>query len=73
MNVYELRHACDRVINDGWGDRTIVVADDEEGNHYHTLPYLFTMDDLMNQVLLDDGMVDYGFTEMNANQFVVLG
>ena len=41
MTVKELKNLCEEIINKGFGDHNVIVADDEEGNGYHDLFYPF--------------------------------
>ena len=44
MTVNELKYLCEDIINKGYGDHNVVIADDEEGNGYHDLFYPFITD-----------------------------
>lgn len=42
ITVKELKKECDLQIKKGNGDKVIMISDDDEGNGYHYLWYLFT-------------------------------
>ena len=42
LTVKELLKLCKQEIQDGNGDKNIVISDDNEGNGYHGLFYGFT-------------------------------
>lgn len=42
MTVKDLSMACRAQIVKGNGDKIVLLSDDDEGNGYHTLYYLFT-------------------------------
>lgn len=44
LTVNQLYEACKAQIAKGNGDKHIIISDDDEGNGYHTLFYLFTDD-----------------------------
>ena len=45
MTIKQLLEACQEAVNKGYGDKQILISDDDEGNGYHTLYFGFTTDD----------------------------
>lgn len=45
ITVKRLRELCDIYVNNGYGDRLIVISDDNEGNGFHGMFYGFTIVD----------------------------
>lgn len=45
MTVNMLKFFCDKAIADGFGDKIILISQDDEGNGYHTLYFQFTTDE----------------------------
>lgn len=68
LTVRELLRACQEQVSKGNGDKHILLCDDDEGNGYHTLFYLF--DD-------DQGSIEYALTIEHDNhtsdEVVLLG
>lgn len=44
QTVLDLYLACMRLINEGKGDKKILISDDDEGNGFHSLYFGFTDD-----------------------------
>lgn len=44
ITVEQLLEWCKEVVEDGLGDKTVLISDDDEGNGFHTLFYTFTTD-----------------------------
>ena len=44
MTVEELKMFCEIAIKNGYGNKTVLISQDDEGNGYHTLFYEFTTD-----------------------------
>lgn len=42
ITIKLLKEYCEIAISKGWGDKTIMISDDDEGNGYHYLWYEFT-------------------------------
>ena len=42
LTVKQLYQECRKEINNGNGDKVIMISDDDEGNGYHYLWYAFT-------------------------------
>ena len=45
MTVKELYELAEALVKDGYGDKEILISDDEEGNGYHKVWYDFTIDE----------------------------
>ena len=43
LTVNDLLRLCQQAVNEGNGDKNIVLSDDNEGNGYHGLFYGFTL------------------------------
>ena len=56
VTVGQLALACNVLINQGYGDKTILISDDDEGNGYHTLFYTFFTDEKEIESLGKSGM-----------------
>lgn len=71
LTVKDLKELCERAIEEGYGERLIVVADDNEGNGYHGLFYgletfeIFNVEDI-------EGFV-YDSTSTNPKEIISLG
>lgn len=68
FTVRELYKACQKEIEKGNGDKHIVISDDDEGNGFHTLFFLFTSDERDVNAL-----ADYFHDNNNPNNVVILG
>lgn len=53
ITVKQLLKACEEQIALGNGDKHILISDDDEGNGYHTLFYLFTTSPDMLDVAIE--------------------
>lgn len=53
MTVGQLYLACAKQIEDGNGDKKIMISTDDEGNGYHGLFYSFISDEPTIEVLSD--------------------
>ena len=70
MTVKELKEKCEEEIKKGNGDRIIFIADDEEGNGFHSLPYGFTHD----KEILEDIIENYVFNNnYRIDEIICLG
>lgn len=68
LRVKDLKKFVDEAIDNGYGDRYIVVSDDNEGNGYHGMFFQFSTDHLENYVnLIGDSKTN------DPTKFVVLG
>lgn len=45
ITVSELFAECKQLVDQGFGDRHILISDDDEGNGFHTLFYSFATDE----------------------------
>lgn len=70
MTVYDLLEACQKQIKKGNGNKTILVADDNEGNGFHELGFLFTDDKDFIEDIIDEV---YDTSETNPDKIVILG
>ena len=52
MTVKDLKMHCDNIIAEGYGDYSVIISDDEEGNGYHDLFYPF----LLNQNVVKEAI-----------------
>lgn len=68
MTVNDLLRSCKEMVAQGYGDRKIVVADDEEGNGFHGLFYSFTVENLEDY----QDMI-YESLSTDPNEIVILG
>lgn len=53
FTVRELYKACQKEIEKGNGNKYIVISNDNEGNGFHTLFFLFTSDERNVNALAD--------------------
>ena len=44
ITVKELLGACQHLVQQGLGDKGILISSDDEGNEFHTLQFAFTTD-----------------------------
>lgn len=69
LTIERLKEICDKYIKKGYGDRKIVISDDNEGNGFHGLFYGFTV--------IEKGQEDdypiYDSESEDVNEIVVLG
>ena len=42
VTVKELLEECKKLVKMGYGDKTVLISSDDEGNEFHTLFYGFT-------------------------------
>ena len=42
LTVKELSEMCNKAVQDGYGDKEIMIPSDDEGNDWHYLLYAFT-------------------------------
>ena len=68
MTVKDLAMACKQQIAKGNGDKIILLSDDDEGNGYHTMYYLFT--DSKESVA---ACLELEHDDHNADEVVILG
>ena len=70
ITVKELALACNDIIRKGYGDKVILLSNDDEGNGYHTLYYTFLTDKNEIKEIADYGMFHDG---NNPDDVVILG
>ena len=71
MKLKDLYIACKHYMEEGYGEKTLVVSGDNEGNHYHGMFYTLTPITAENK----DGFQDliYDNNEMNLENIIVVG
>jgi hypothetical protein len=70
ITVSELYELCRELVDGGYGDKTVVISSDDEGNEYHTLYSGFLTDNDMLGKMERYGMLhDYN----NHDDIVALG
>lgn len=70
ITVKALKEMCDDLVKDGYGDREILISQDDEGNGYHTLYASFITDRRTLLTLHDFGL----FQDWNdPDNVVILG
>ena len=70
LTVNDLYAACKEMIKEGKGDRAILLSNDDEGNGFHELLYLFTDDEKTVSDMLEWGVLPRGISKENV---VLLG
>jgi hypothetical protein len=70
MTIKQLLEACQEVVSKGYGDKQILISDDDEGNGYHTLYFGFTIDDPSINLCSAFGMFQ---DDNNPDDVVLLG
>jgi len=61
MKIKDLLDACQDMVNKGYGDRTVFVADDEDSPGCHELFYFFRTDPRNMRKYDKNGVIkDYG-------------
>lgn len=45
ITINMLKVFCEKAIADGYGNKIVLISEDDEGNGYHTLFYQFTTDE----------------------------
>lgn len=69
LTVKELAAMLAEAVRGGYGDKKIVISDDNEGNGYHGLFYGLTVNDIES---VAGGMI-YDSQETNPEKLVILG
>lgn len=71
LTVNDLYKECERVIKMGYGNKKLIVADDNEGNGYHGLFFGLTLtadkEDWFDTSLISDSL------ETDPNKLVIVG
>lgn len=70
ITVKELRDFCEVLVKQGYGNKHIVISDDDEGNGYHTLFFEFTTDKKTIKECAEYGLFHDG---NNPDNIVMLG
>lgn len=71
LTVKDLLSACKEAVKEGYGDRVVMLSDDDEGNGYHTLFYAFTSDkDMLRYIFEDHLLHDDGY---KPEDIIILG
>lgn len=74
LTVAQLMRVCQQAIRDGYGNKHILISDDDEGNGYHELFFGISPieDDIVNELCGAD-MLPYGVDKNNIDNYVTLG
>lgn len=70
MTIKTLKALCDKYIKQGYGDRMIVISDDNEGNGFHGLFYGFTIIEEKDKPFYDN---IYDSQSTDINEIIILG
>lgn len=70
ITVKQLLEACKKQVEKGNGNKVILVGDDNEGNGYHGLGFLFTDDKEFIEEIIDDV---YDTSETDPKKLIILG
>lgn len=75
MTIKELKRCIDKQIEQGNGEKHILLSNDDEGNGYHAMYFAFTpIEDLLEYSDWENGYVrDAIPNDMNIKDFIVLG
>ena len=70
LTIKDLKKICEQEIKNGFGDRYVLISNDDEGNGYHGLFFGFNTD--QNEI---DAVADWGMFHDNveAKSVVLLG
>ena len=73
ITVNELQKLCNELIENGKGEKKIMMSADDEGNEYHELFFGFTENvaDVFSGCYAP--FMPYGVSERNLNDYVILG
>ncbi len=72
LTLKELKEQVDEAVAAGYGDRMILISDDEEGNGYHMVWYDLTTDgELVKMCVSASNGADIG--DRDLKDFVILG
>jgi len=71
LTVRDLANQLAEAVRDGYGDKIIVVGDDNEGNGYHGLFYGLTVHDV--EGITDNGELIYDSVTTDTQKLVILG
>ena len=70
ITVNDLFEQCKLLINHGFGNKTILLSDDDEGNGFHTLYYTFTTNKEEIEMYAKNGLFH---DDNDPNDVVILG
>lgn len=74
LTVAQLMRVWQQAIRDGYGNKHILISDDDEGNGYHELFYgISTIKEEEINALANMGMIPYGMTKEELKNYVTLG
>ena len=68
FTINDLLKACQEQVAKGNGDKGILISQDDEGNGYHSLSYLFSED-----IWEFADPEELGMTEEDFNDLIILG
>lgn len=66
LTVRDLKRFCEQEIEQGNGNKVIMISDDDEGNGYHYLWYQFMMVDEYTEEYVDERIAP-------KNETIILG
>lgn len=68
ITVKELYKECKKQIDKGNGDKVIMLSNDDEGNGYHYMWYLFTtIEEMETSEEIGGQTIEFEFDECNEN------
>jgi hypothetical protein len=74
LTVAQLMRVCQQAIRDGYGNKHILISDDDEGNGYHELFYgICTIEEEEINALYNMQMIPCGMTKEELKNYVTLG
>lgn len=74
LTVAHLMRVCQQAIRDGYGNKHILISDDDEGNGYHELFYgICTIKEEEINALANMHMIPRGMTKEELKNYVTLG
>ena len=71
LTVRDLANQLAEAVRDGYGDKLIVISDDNEGNGYHGLFYGLTTSDIAS--ITEHGELIYDSVTNDLKKLVILG
>ena len=71
LTVRDLANQLAEAVRDGYGDKLIIVGDDNEGNGYHGLFYGLTVGDIVS--ITENGELIYDSVTKDLRKLVILG
>lgn len=73
ITVNELAEACNDLVSKGLGEKHVLIVDDDEGNGYHTLFYLFEYDQKVINETFTGSLACNLHDDNDINNVVLLG